>query len=206
MGDEKEFQQRLQKIGGLVHDLETIADPASRAAAQELVQLLMDMHGTGLERILDIVFESGDAGARMIDELGQDALVSSLLVLYGLHPDELQTRVERKLEQIGSKLHKMGAEVKVVSIDGGDIRVRARVDGHACGSTSKTVQQIVEEAVYEAAPDLTSLVVEGLDDPAADSGFVAVEKLLGATPRSASRLPDSSTLHSTLTLSSEGMD
>ena len=212
MVDERDFQQRVQKIGGLVHDLETIADPASRAAAKELVQLLMDLHGTGLERILDIVFQSGDTGAKIIDDLGQDPLVSSLLVLYGLHPDELQTRVERKMDQIGSKLHKMGAEVKVVSINGGDVRLRVRLDGHAghdshaCRSTSKTVQSTVEEAVYEAAPDLTSLVVEGLEEPATDSGFIAVEKLLRATQHSASQPPSSSTLDSTLTLSSEGMD
>ena len=110
MGDDKEFQKRVQKIGRLVHDLETIADPASRAAAKELVQLLMDLHGAGLERILEIVFQSGESGRSVIDELGQDPLVSSLLVLYGLHPDDLQTRVERKLKQIVSKLHKMGAE------------------------------------------------------------------------------------------------
>ncbi len=41
-----------------------------------------------------------------------------------------------------------------------------RVEGHACGSTSRTVQATVEEAIYEAAPDLTSLVVEGLEEPA----------------------------------------
>jgi hypothetical protein len=207
--DEKDFRQRVQKIGGLVHDLETLAGPASRAAAKELVQLLMDLHGTGLERILDVVFQSGDPGAKIIDELGQDPLVSSLLVLYGLHPDELQTRVERKIEQIGSKLHKMGAEVKVVSINGGDVCLRARLDdhdGHACGSTRRTVQQTVEEAVYEAAPDLTSLVVEGLEEPSADSGFIAVEKLLGTTTHSAAPRPDSPTLHPSLTLSSEGMD
>jgi hypothetical protein len=183
VGDDREFQKRVQKIGNLVHDLETIADPASRAAAKELLQLLMDLHGTGLERILEVVFESGESGPRIIDELGQDPLVSSLLILYGLHPDELQTRVERKLQQIASKIHKMGAEAKLVSINGGDVRVRARIEGHACGSTSRTVQSIVEEAIYEAAPDLTSLVIEGLEEPA-DSGFIAVEKLIGAaTPR-----------------------
>jgi len=183
--NDKEFQQRVQKIGGLVHDLETIADPASRAAAKELVQLLMDLHGTGLERILEIVFQSGETGARIIDELGQDQLVSSLLVLYGLHPEELETRVERKLHQIESRLHKMGAEAKLVSVSGGEVRVRARIDGHACGSTSKSVQALVEEAIYEAAPDLTSLVVEGLEEPAPSGGFIAVEKLLGASPHSA---------------------
>ena len=204
MVDEKDFQRRVQKIGGLVQDLETIGDPASRSAAKELVQLLMDLHGTGLERMLEIVFQSGDSGSRLIDELGQDPLVSSLLILYGLHPDELQVRVERKLQQIGSKLHKMGAEAKLVSVSGCDVRLRVRVDRHACGSTSRTVQAAVEEAIYEAAPDLTLLVVEGLEEPA-DSGFVAVEKLLGASQPSA-QLPTSAALRPSLSISSEGMD
>ena len=163
MVDDKDFQKRVQKIGGLVHDLETIADPASRAAAKELVQLLMELHGTGLERILEIVFQSGDAGHRIIDDLGEDRLVSSLLILYGLHPDDLQTRVERKLAQIDSKLHKMGAEAKLVIVNGGDVRVQVRMEGHGCGSSTRTVQSAVEEAMYEAAPDLTSLTIEGLE-------------------------------------------
>ena len=197
--EDNDFQKRIQKIGGLVHDLETISDPASRAAAKELVQLLMDLHGTGLERILEIVFQSGDSGTQVIDDLGRDPLVSSLLILYGLHPEELQTRVERKLQQIGSRLHKMGAEAKLVSVSGRDVRLRVSVDGHVCGSTNQAVRATVEEAIYEAAPDLTSLVVEGLEEPA-PSGFVAVEKLLGGLPTSAPRLDQ------TLALSSEGMD
>jgi len=202
--DEKDFQQRVQKIGGLVHDLETIADPASRSAAKELVQLLMELHGTGLERILEIIFQSGDSGPQIIDDLGQDQLVSSLLILYGLHPEELQTRVERKLAQIDSKLHKMGAEAKLVGVSGGDVRVQVKVEGHGCGSTRRTVQTAVEEAIYEAAPDLTSLAVEGLESPG-ETGFVAIEKLLGPTPLVGSSFPNSSTVGSTISLS-EGMD
>lgn len=187
--DEKDFQQRVQKIGDLVRDLETMADPASRAAAKQLVQLLMELHGTGLERILDIVFQSGDAGHRIIDDLGEDRLVSSLLILYGLHPDDLQTRVERKLAQIDSKLHKMGAEAKLVIVNGGDVRVQVRMEGHGCGSSTRTVQSAVEEAMYEAAPDLTSLTIEGLESPA-ESGFIAIEKLLGSAPLVGSSLPE----------------
>jgi Fe-S cluster biogenesis protein NfuA len=197
--DEKDFQQRVQRIGGLVQDLETIADPAARAAAKELVQLLMDLHGTALERILGIVFESGDSGPRVIDELGQDQLVSSVLVLYGLHPDDLQTRIERKLKQIGSALHKMGAEAKLVSVNGGEVRVRIDVAGHGCGSTKSTARTTVEDALYQAAPDLTSLVVEGLEVPAA-SGFVSVQTLLGVAPSSSAQLNQNAAL------ASEGMD
>jgi len=197
--DEKDFQARVQKIGGLVQDLETITDPAVRSAVKELVQLLMDLHGTGLERILEIVFESKESGPHVINELGRDPLVGSLLVLYGLHPDDLQTRVERKLKQIDSKLHKMGAEARLVSVSDGEVRLRVTLDGHTCGSTSKTVQTSVEEAIYEAAPDLTSLVVEGLEELAA-SGFVPLETLLGRPTSSLSPL------HQRVALGSEGMD
>ena len=194
MVDQREFQQRLQKLGGLVRDLDTIADPASRAAAKELVQLLMDLHGAGLERMLELVFQSGDAGTGIIDDLGTDPLVGSLLILYGIHPDDLETRIERKLTQIDSKLHKMGAEVKLLSLAGADLHLGVTLEGHACGSTSKSIRSLLEDAMYEAAPDMASLTIEGLEEPAA-SGFVGIEKLMGAAATS-----------SLTTLASDGMD
>ena len=197
MAENQDFQGRVQKIAGLVHDLESIADPAARAAAKELVQLLMDMHGSGLERILETIFRSGESGARLIDELGQDPLVSSLLVLYGLHPDDLQTRVERKLKQIVSKLHKMGAAANLIAVHEGNVRVRVVVHGHSCGSTTSAVRAAVEDAIYEAAPDLNSLLVEGLDEPAA-SGFVALEKLRGSPV-------EPQATHQQLSITAEGM-
>ncbi len=181
MADDRDLQKSAQRIGSLVHDLETIADPAARARSKELVQLLLDLHGAGLERMLDIVFRSGEPGLKVIDEFDQDPLVSSLLVLYGIHPEDLQTRVERKITQIRSKLHKMGADAQLVSVNEGEVRLRVTIDGHGCGSTKRTVQSTLEESLYEAAPDLTSLIVEGLEEPAA-SGFVAVEMLLGTAP------------------------
>jgi len=106
----------------------------------------------------------------------------------------LQTRVERKLKEIDSKLHKMGAEASLVSVQDGHIHLKAHVDGRSCGSTARSVQAALEEAVYEAAPDLSSLKVEGLEEPSA-SGFVALDKLT-APP---------APLHQRLTVS-EGMD
>jgi Fe-S cluster biogenesis protein NfuA len=181
MGDDKEFQERVHKIGGLVQQLEDIADPVVRSRVKELVQLLMDMHCTGLERMLEIIFQAGDHGARIIDELGRDSLVSSLLVLYGLHPEDLQTRVERKLDEIRPKLRKVGAEVHLITAADGVIHLQVTLQGHVCGSTTKTLQAAIEEAIYEAAPDLKSLTIEGLESSAA-SGFIAMESLLSTVP------------------------
>jgi len=176
VADDKDFQKRVQRIGGLVHDLETIADPASRAAAKELVQLLIDLQGAGFERVLDIIYKSAGAAEQLIDELAEDSLVGSLLVLHGIHPDDLQTRVQKKLKQIDSRLHKMGAQAALVSAAEGNVRVHVTVQGHVCGSTAKNVRSTLEEAIYEAAPDLNSLVVEGMEEPSA-SGFVGIEQL-----------------------------
>jgi hypothetical protein len=203
VGDEKDFQQRVQKIGELVRTLEAVADPAVRSSSKELVQLLMEMHGSGLEKILDIIFAAGDPGVRIIDDLGRDPLVSSLLVLYGLHPDDLPTRVQRGLDQIASKLNKMGAAARLIGSDDGDVRIHASVDSHSCGSTAKTVQATVEEAIYETAPDLRSLAIEGLEKPTV-SGFVGIEKLIGKDA-SAFRgtIPAA---HESAVVGSEGMD
>lgn len=185
MADGKDFRDRVQQIGERVQELDSIGDPAVRAKAKELVQLLMDMHGSALERMLEIIFQSTDAGSRVIDELGEDPLVGSLLILYGLHPEDVQTRVEKKFAQIRSRLFKMGAEVTSIAVNGSDVRVGVNIAGHTCGSTTQNVRAAVEDAIYEAAPDLTSLVVEGLQEPS-PSGFVAMDSLMGGGNATAS--------------------
>jgi hypothetical protein len=180
--DAKQFQTRVQKIGELLQNLDRTADPATRTCAKDLVQLVMDLHGIGVERIIDITFDSGENGAKILDQLAEDPVVSGLLILHNLHPDDLPTRVAKKLKQIDSALHKMGAEARLLAADDG-VRLYVTVNGHSCGSTKQTVQALVEEAMYEAAPDLTSLHIEGLEQPP-PSTFVGVEQLLGSSQRS----------------------
>ena len=47
MADDRDFREDMQRIGGLVQEIESIADPAVRAATKDLVQSLMDLHGAG---------------------------------------------------------------------------------------------------------------------------------------------------------------
>jgi Fe-S cluster biogenesis protein NfuA len=181
MANEKEFQQRVQRIGALVQEVESIADPAVRASTTQLVQLIMEFHGTGLDRALEILANAGEPGMALIERLGRDPMVSSLLVLYGLHPDSLETRVTRAVEQLATRLQRDRAEVQLMGIDDGVVRVRVTPGDHACGSTTKTLQAEVEDAIYEAAPDITSLSVEGLDGQPAD-GFVSLTNLMATGP------------------------
>ena len=178
MADGRDFREDMQRIGGLVQEMESIADPAVRAATKGLVQSLMDLHGAALEKALDIVAEAGEPGMSIIDRLGRDSLVSSVLILYGLHPEDLESRVVRAVDRVRPQLRKQGCEVELLGVNDGAIRLRVETGSHTCGSTAKTVQASLEGTMYDAAPDLTSLVIEGLEQKPV-SGFVALDKLAG---------------------------
>jgi len=180
MRDDKDFQIKVQRIGELVRDLENIAHPESRASAKALVQLLLDLHSVGLERVMEIVASGGDPGQRTIDDLGRDPLVSSLLVLYGLHPLDMESRVLQAVEKIQPRVRKGGGELELLGFEGNVVRLNLHVNGHGCGSTGKTLKSMVEEALYEAAPDMNALVIEGLDEKSGSAGFVPLGKLGGA--------------------------
>ena len=171
MAGQREFQRRLESIEELLKRIEASADPHLRTTAQELMRAVMDMFGSGLERIVEIARSTGDPGHDLFDRLGRDELVSSLLALYGLHPLTFEDRVERAVEKVRPTLKKRGGEVEVLSIKDGVVSLNIQANGHA-----QALKEVVEEAVYQAVPDLASLVIEGPEERA---GFVPVEMLLG---------------------------
>jgi Fe-S cluster biogenesis protein NfuA len=180
VADGKNVREDMQRIGGLVQEIESIADPAVRAATRDLVQSLMDLHGAALEKALEIVAETGEPGLTIIDRLGRDSLVSSVLILYGLHPEDLETRVVKAVDKVRPQMRKQGCEVELLGVNDGAITLRVETGSHTCGSTGKTLQATLEGAMYDAAPDLISLVIEGFEEKPA-SGFVALDQLLGGS-------------------------
>jgi Fe-S cluster biogenesis protein NfuA len=182
MADDKEFQAKVERIGELVAALENIADAEARAGAKALVQLLLDLHAVGLERTLEVIAANLETGQQIIDDLGRDPFVSSLLILYGIHPLDLDSRILQAVERVQPQVQKGGGELDLVSSDGGVVRLRVQLAGHGCGSAGKTLKKLIEDALYEAAPDMVVLQVDGLEESAGSSGFVPLGKLGGMTP------------------------
>ncbi len=158
----REMQGRLAKIEELIQAVDTIADEKIRGQSHELVEALMEMQGAGLERMMEIIYESGPTGQAMIDELGRDELVSSLLLVHGLHPLDLESRVRNALEKVGPRLAQHGGSVEFLSVTReGALKLRLAGNCHGCPSSILTLKFSIEEAIYAAAPDITSLEVEG---------------------------------------------
>jgi Fe-S cluster biogenesis protein NfuA len=160
MTKQDEFQQRAKSIETLVSKLEA-ADPSLRSAAKDLVQALMELHGASIERMVELVHDAGDPGSSIIERFGRDELVRSVLLLYGLHPQDLQTRVTQALENTRAFLKSDGASAELVSInEAGAVTVRFQVKSSGCGSSASSVKSRLETALQDAAPDASSILVE----------------------------------------------
>jgi Fe-S cluster biogenesis protein NfuA len=173
-----EFQEQVRQLGKLITQFDEMPDSAQKTTCKELVQLLMNVHGAGLDRIMEIVFESDAIGPAIIDKLGNDPVTGSLLLLYSLHPQDLETRLRQAIERMRPRLRKLSCSVELASVIDGAVEVRVTVGGHSCGSSFNDIRAIVEESVFELAPDINSLRVIGLEEPS-NSGFVALESLIG---------------------------
>jgi Fe-S cluster biogenesis protein NfuA len=151
----------MQRIETLIHEIERFPDANVQAVTRELVQALLDVHGAGLARILEAVAGTGDAGRPVLDALAGDDLVAGLLLLHGLHPQDLESRVRQALEKVRPLVRSHGGEVELLSAEGGAVRVRLE----GCGdqpSTALMLRRVIEEAVWERAPDVTAVTVEGV--------------------------------------------
>jgi hypothetical protein len=165
-----EFQQRLESIETVIRQIEAAGDPNVRTAARELVQLVMELHGSGLERILEILRSKGEAGDSTLESLGRDDMVSSLLVLYGLHPLSIDERVKEALEKVNRQIRARSATVELLSLTDGALHLNLKANGHG-----PALKEIIEGAIYQAAPDITSLTIDGAEDK---QGFVPLETLV----------------------------
>ena len=162
MSKQKEVERQIGSIEGMIRALEKATDPALRTKAKELVQALMALHGVSLERMLEIVGQAGASGKLIMDSFATDELVRSLLLLYGLHPVDLETRVLQALEKTRPYLRSHGGNVNLVGInDAGVVTLRLTGNCEGCPSSAATLKLAVEEAIYEAAPDITGILVPG---------------------------------------------
>jgi Fe-S cluster biogenesis protein NfuA/nitrite reductase/ring-hydroxylating ferredoxin subunit len=153
------LEGRIERIEDLVLKLETGPEANLRGIARELVQALMEFHGAGLERILEILRRRSDADATM-DQLAQDELVRSLLLLYGLHPVDVESRVREALDKTRPYLRSHGGNVELLSVEAdGSVRLRMQGSCHGCPSSAVTLKLAIEQAIREAAPEVTSIVV-----------------------------------------------
>ena len=166
-----DFETRMIRLQELIRKLDRTSDPMVRAAAKEMMQCVMDLHGVAIDRMLEIVHEH-PGGEATIAALGRDSLTGSLLILYGLHPETLESRVDRAIEKLTPVFRRNGAEIELAGVE--DTVVRLRLGGAIDSITGRELRQAVQEQIYVFASEVTR--IEGLEALGA-TDLIAIEHI-----------------------------
>ncbi|MQA85709.1 MAG: Rieske 2Fe-2S domain-containing protein [Streptosporangiales bacterium] len=166
MAEARDLRETSARVEQLLAELGAEADPRTAERAAELVRLLMELYGAGLERVVEIVASSPEATPELAERLADDELVASLLILHGLHPLTTSERVQRALDTVRPYLGSHAGGVDFLGIDGDGV-VHLRLEGSCdgCPSSTVTIKLAIERAIEEAAPEVAGIEVEGAVEP-----------------------------------------
>jgi hypothetical protein len=118
---------------------------AARERAEELVRLVVNLYGAGLERLLQLLYEHDQLTDGALDALAGDPLVASLLLVHGLHPYSVERRIIDALK----------ADAELIGVDE-DGTVHLRLSGaNGCGAAA--AQERIEDAIAAVAPEITAI-------------------------------------------------
>jgi Fe-S cluster biogenesis protein NfuA len=159
MNEPREFTRRSERIEELVSRVENTGDPALRAVAQELLQAVIELHGVALDHILSAIADLPQGGVA-IKQIAHDDLVSSVLSLHGINPLSLEERVVAALEKTNPQLRSHGGNATLDSIEDGVVHVTVQGGHGGCHSTADTMRNAVEDAIYQAAPEIVTIIAE----------------------------------------------
>jgi Fe-S cluster biogenesis protein NfuA/nitrite reductase/ring-hydroxylating ferredoxin subunit len=162
-----------ERIESLLASL-TAHGPMVAERSERLVSEVVDLYGAGLERVLALVARFDD---RLVAELTRDELVASLLLVHGLHPHDVETRIQTALEQVRPYLGSHGGDVELIEFVDGVVRLKFQGACKSCPSSAVTLELAVEEAVRAAAPETVSIEVVTPAPTAAGNGVIPAESL-----------------------------
>jgi len=146
----------IERIEKLIQKFESAPDLGTRADARALVQALMEFHGKALDRMMEIVAEAADGEPPVFESFARDELVSNLLLLHGLHPVDLETRVAQALDKVRPILRAQSSNVQLVDIEDGVVQLQFE------GKPAPNLKASIEEEIYRFAADVTEIRIQGL--------------------------------------------
>ena len=184
----EELFERVERLSG---ELEGVADAHARGVAEELVASVLQLHGEGLGRVMELVEQAGPQGAGLRDALVSDGVVASLLLIHDLYPVPLEERVAEGLASVQPYMESHGGGVELLGLEGGVARLRLQGSCDGCAASAATLELAIKKALMEAAPDLAGLEVEGAVEPPAANGDLSGTPLplAPAVPRPARLAP-----------------
>jgi Fe-S cluster biogenesis protein NfuA len=94
-----------------------------------------------------------------------------------LHPESLEARVGRALASVRPYLGSHGGGVTLLGVSAGIARLQMEGSCQGCPSSAATMKQTIEQAIFEAAPDLLGIELVENEAVKAPAELVQLEAL-----------------------------
>ncbi len=156
-------------------DASAVGGAVARERAEQLVGEVTDLYGAGLERIFTMAVQ---AQPTLADALVADNLIASLLLVHGLHPHDVERRIEDALDSVRPYLGSHGGDVHLLEVDEQVVRLQFAGSCKSCPSSSVTLELAVEDAVRAAAPEISSIEVVTADADAKPAAVIPADSLM----------------------------
>ncbi|WP_433533111.1 hypothetical protein ACQPYA_14505 [Micromonospora sp. CA-263727] len=150
--DDPAVEPRLARLDALLSQLEQTPGRTAELAL-EAVELLTEVYGEALARVTDLA--AGNPGA--LDPLTGDELLRHLLLLHRIHPDPLDRRVARAVDDLRPQLRAQGAEIALLGVENEVARIS--LAARSCGGGGAALRDLVRQQVLTFAPELSAVDV-----------------------------------------------
>jgi len=143
------------------------------------------VHAEGKRSVLITIIKNGDASTLDVvnrvkaalpaiqKAAPEDKQIRAVLLLHGLHPEEVEVRVRRSIEKLRPQLAERGLGLELLEVGVARARLRLRLSGGQAMPVDATLLgQEIEAAIVDAAPELEVIAIDGLD--AAEAREIAV--------------------------------
>lgn len=166
----------LRRVDASMAALEEIGDARARAVARELLEAVLDLHGLGLAKAIAIA-QSGADGDAILKRFVADDYVSAIMLLHGLHPEEAEARLQKKIAAMRPHWGARGFRVELLSVSGATARARV-CWGDALERVERdSILLEIEHALTDAAPDLDRIILDDCGETASTVASAASMEL-----------------------------
>jgi nitrite reductase/ring-hydroxylating ferredoxin subunit/Fe-S cluster biogenesis protein NfuA len=152
----------VEQLNALVEQIESYPDAKIREKTLDLVQIILALHREALRRVLTS-FDSLPEREQILSRIAGDDVARTILLIHGLLPTDLQTRVAVALDELRPQLLLQGCDVELLTVENGNARMRLMRNGRGAPPISDLKLEI-EKALIEAAPELLGIEIEGVSE------------------------------------------
>jgi hypothetical protein len=166
--DDPAVRALLGALNEQLDQLEAMPGPVSELGLSAVAGVA-EIYGQALVRTLELADPS--AVERMLD----DELIAHLLALHGIHPESVETRLARVIDELRAAVTDQGGTVELDRLDETVAVVRVALGARA--SRSADIEHTVRRAVMTAVPELANVTIVPAGGSSA-TAFVPLDALM----------------------------